>query len=89
MPPLTKADFDALVAAFDAATTAVGTRIQKYIDIIAGGGLSPEEEQKVFDAIKVQTDRLIALGSDPAVPVPPDVEPAPVPGETPGTGEQP
>jgi hypothetical protein len=91
-PPMapTSQQWDDLIKAFADATTAIGTRIQKLVDEIAAGGLTAEAEQAKFDAIKVQTDRLIEMGTDPANPVPaPTPEPVPAPGEeppaTPGT----
>lgn len=90
MTPPTSQDWDDLVAAFRDATTAVGTRIQKLVDEIATGGLTAEQEQAKFDAIKVETQRLITMGTDPANPKPdvPPVEEPPADGGT-GGGEQP
>ncbi len=49
----------------DAATNAIAARIQKLIDQLAAGTVSPDE---VKAALQPEVDKLTALGQDPAVP---------------------
>ncbi|SRR5258706_10578245 len=58
----------ALITAIDTATDKIAARIQKLIDQIAAGGLSPAD---VAAALQPEVDKLNALGQDPANPVPP------------------
>jgi hypothetical protein len=66
--------YAALVAALDAETTRIGLKVQEYLDTIAAGGMSAAEEDAAQAGLQAVADRLKAIGSDPAEPIPP-VEP--------------
>jgi len=60
-----------LLAAFDAETTRIATKIQALLDQIAAGGMTAEEETAVQADLQAQVDRLKAIGTDPTEPIPP------------------
>lgn len=67
---LSQEQLDAM-RALDAATTAVGTKIDALLARLEAGGLSAGEEASVFAEIKAQTARLTGFAADPENPVPP------------------
>jgi uncharacterized protein YabE (DUF348 family) len=63
--------YAALVAAIDAETTRIATKIQTLLDKIIAGGMSAADEDAAEAALQAQVDRLKTIGTDPAEPIPP------------------
>lgn len=65
--------YNDLVQQIDKATNAIATRQQKMVDQLnnATAGLSAEDAAAIATQLQAEIDRLNALGSDPANPVPP------------------
>ena len=55
-------------AKIDAATNLIAARIQKLIDQVTEGTVTPEQ---VAEALQPEVDKLEAMGKDPENPVPP------------------
>lgn len=68
----TKEQFQAAVVKIEAATTEIAARIQRYIDAVNAGGMTPEQEAEALAALATVVGPLEAMGKDPANPVPVD-----------------
>lgn len=83
----TMGQLEDLTAAFDAETTAVAARIDKLgadLQAAISNGQAPKPE--TLAALAAISDRLKALGTDPANPIPPDQTP---PDQTPAAAKRP
>ena len=62
-------DIKDLLKKIDAATNDVAARIQKLSDQLAGG-VTPEAALEIQAGLQAEVDRLTAMATDPANPVP-------------------
>ncbi len=60
-----------LAKKLDDECTAIGLVITNLVAKLQDASITPEEKQKVFDALNAVSARLTVLGSDPQNPVPP------------------
>lgn len=67
--------FEQLRAALNEATNKIADRLQALHDKLDQSGISAADEQAAIDALLVEVDRLHAMGTDPANPVPPVTDP--------------
>lgn len=65
--------FQELIVALNEATTAVGLRIQGYVDALATAGISKAAEDEAIAGLQVEIERLKAMGTNPSDPIPPVV----------------
>lgn len=70
----TKAQFDEVLAAIDAETTRIATKVLELLEQVKGGGLTADEEDAAFALATAQLKKLKAIGADPENPVPPSEE---------------
>ncbi len=67
----TSKDFLDLLAAMDAETTRIATKLDELLAKLQAGGMTDAEEAAVFAAATALSDRLKVIGTDPATPIPP------------------
>ncbi len=65
-------EFEALIAKFKTATDNIAARIQRLKTVIAGMGLTGDQEATLFAALDVEASRATELGADSDNPVPPE-----------------
>ncbi len=71
----TSKDFLDLLAAMDAETTRIATKLDELLAKLQAGGMSEAEEAEVFAAANALSDRLKTIGTDPVTPIPPTEPP--------------
>lgn len=68
-------EFKIALAKVEVATTAIGARLQKYIDDKNAGGMTAAEETAALAQLGVLATSLETMGKDPANPVPDPLPP--------------